>query len=146
MAWILLADIDINRHGILTIAYKYMMWHFWNLPFFSLTHFFRFVCSFCFVLFCFLWHGVSLHSPGCPGTYFVDRSGLELRNLPASASGVLVLKACATTAWPGFWVFWFVCFVLLNKFSQVKCMVSFSFQKIEIQKNYKCYEFQICLH
>ena len=146
MAWILLADIDINRHGILTIAYKYMMCHFWNLPFFSLTHFFRFVCSFCFVLFCFLWHGVSLHSPGCPGTYFVDRSGLELRNPPASASHVLGLKVCATTACLMFWVFWFVCFVLLNKFSQVKCMVSFSFQKIEIQKNYKCYEFQICLH
>ena len=61
MAWILLADIDINRHGILTIAYKYMMCHFWNLPFFSLTHFFRFVCSFCFVLFL-LWLVMGLNS------------------------------------------------------------------------------------
>ena len=41
---------------------------------------------------------VSLCSPGCPGTHFVDQAGLELRNLPASASRVLGLKACATTA------------------------------------------------
>jgi hypothetical protein len=42
---------------------------------------------------------VSLCSPGCPGTHFVDQAGLELRNPPASASQVLGLKACATTAW-----------------------------------------------
>jgi hypothetical protein len=41
---------------------------------------------------------VSLYSPGCPGTHFVDQAGIELRNLPASASQVLELKACATTA------------------------------------------------
>jgi hypothetical protein len=29
---------------------------------------------------------VYLCSPGCPGTHFVDQAGLELRNLPASAS------------------------------------------------------------
>jgi hypothetical protein len=54
---------------------------------------------------------VSLYSPGCPGTHSVDQAGLELRNLPASASQVLGLKACATTAWLffGFW-FWFVFF------------------------------------
>jgi hypothetical protein len=39
---------------------------------------------------------VSLYSPGCPGTHFVDQAGLELRNLPACASQVLELKACAT--------------------------------------------------
>jgi hypothetical protein len=38
-------------------------------------------------------------SPGCPGTHFVDQVGLELRNLPFSASQVLGLKACATTTW-----------------------------------------------
>jgi hypothetical protein len=32
---------------------------------------------------------VSLYSPGCPGTHFVDKAGLELRNPPASASQVL---------------------------------------------------------
>jgi hypothetical protein len=45
---------------------------------------------------------VSLCSRGCPGTHFVDQAGLELRNPPASASQVLGLKACATTAWLGF--------------------------------------------
>jgi hypothetical protein len=40
---------------------------------------------------------VSLCSPDCPGTHFVDQTGLELRNPPASASWMLGLKACATT-------------------------------------------------
>jgi hypothetical protein len=57
-----------------------------------------------FVCFCFLGGGclvfrdrVSLYSSGCPGTHSVDQAGLNLRNLPASASQVLELKACATT-------------------------------------------------
>jgi hypothetical protein len=37
---------------------------------------------------------VSLYSSGCPGTHSVDQAGLELRNLLASASQVLGLKAC----------------------------------------------------
>jgi hypothetical protein len=41
---------------------------------------------------------VSLYSSGCPRTHFVDQAGFELRNPPASASQVLGLKACATTA------------------------------------------------
>ncbi|GAB1286489.1 Nucleoporin NUP35 [Apodemus speciosus] len=41
---------------------------------------------------------VSLCSPGCPGTHSVDQAGLKHRNLPASASQVLGLKACTTTA------------------------------------------------
>jgi hypothetical protein len=44
-----------------------------------------------------------MYSPGCPGTHFVDQAGLELRNLPASASWVLGLKACATM--PGIKIF-----------------------------------------
>jgi hypothetical protein len=51
-----------------------------------------------FVCFGFFWDRVSLCSPGCPGTHSVDQAGLELRHLPASASQVLGLKACATTA------------------------------------------------
>jgi hypothetical protein len=45
---------------------------------------------------------VSLCRPGFPKTHFVDQAGLELRDLPASASasGVLGLKSCATTAQP----------------------------------------------
>jgi hypothetical protein len=40
----------------------------------------------------------SLYNPaGCPGTHSVDQAGLELRNLPASASQVLGLKACTTS-------------------------------------------------
>ena len=47
---------------------------------------------------------VSLCSSGCPGvsqsvlsTHSVEQAGLKLRKLPASASQVLGLKACATT-------------------------------------------------
>jgi hypothetical protein len=68
----------------------------------ALLHFF--VCLFCFVLFCFVLFcfrdRVSLRSPGCPGTHSVNQAGLELRNLPASASRVLGLKACTTAAGP----------------------------------------------
>ena len=46
---------------------------------------------------------VSLCSPGCPGTHFVNQVGPELRNPPASASQVLGLKPCATT--PGWSTF-----------------------------------------
>ena len=50
------------------------------------------------VLVLFFQDRVSLCSPGCPGTHSVDQAGLELRNLPASASQVLELKVCTTTA------------------------------------------------
>jgi hypothetical protein len=40
---------------------------------------------------------VSLCSPDCPGTPSIDEAGLELRDLPASASQVLGLKSCAAT-------------------------------------------------
>jgi hypothetical protein len=53
----------------------------------------------CFLFFVFR-DRVSLNSPGCPGTHFVDQAGLGLRNAPASASRVLGLKACATTPGP----------------------------------------------
>jgi hypothetical protein len=48
-------------------------------------------------LFLFFRDRVSLYSPGCFGTHFVDQAGLELRNPPASQ--VLGLKVCATTVW-----------------------------------------------
>jgi hypothetical protein len=44
-----------------------------------------------------VWDRVSLCSPSCPGTHSVDKAGLELRDLTASASYVLELRACATT-------------------------------------------------
>jgi hypothetical protein len=55
--------------------------------------------GFFFFFFLILRNRVSLCSPGCPGTHFVDQTGLKLRNLPASASQVLGLKACTTTTW-----------------------------------------------
>jgi hypothetical protein len=62
---------------------------------FSFTFFLFFVFVFVFLVFR---DRVSLYSPGCPGTHSVDQAGLEFRNPPASASQVLGLKACATTA------------------------------------------------
>ena len=56
---------------------------------------------------------VSLYRPDCPGTHFVDQAGLKLRNLPVSASQVLGLKACATTAWLGLFSF-YECFACLR--------------------------------
>jgi hypothetical protein len=69
-----------------------------NLPHFVLLFlfFFKDLFLFCFVFF---QDRVSLCSPGCPVTHFVDQAGLELRNPPASASASQVLgsKACDTT-------------------------------------------------
>ena len=66
--------------------------------------FLSFFCV-CFVLFVSVFRDrVSLYSPGCPGAHSVDEAGLKLRNPPASASQVLGLKACATTA-PVVWFF-----------------------------------------
>jgi hypothetical protein len=66
-----------------------------NQPQLKITSFFFFF----FIFFHFLTFRdrVSLYSPSCPGTHFVDQAGLELRNAPDSASRVLGLKACATT-------------------------------------------------
>jgi hypothetical protein len=54
------------------------------------------------------WDRASLCSPGCSGTYSVGQGGLKLRNLHASSSQVLRLKACTSTAWPlprvSFWL------------------------------------------
>jgi hypothetical protein len=59
-----------------------------------------YLCLFACLFVCFLVFRdrVSLCSPGCSVTHFVDQAGLELRNLPASAFQVLGLKACATIA------------------------------------------------
>ena len=61
------------------------------------SSFISFFLSF-FFYFWFFRDRVSLYSPGCSGTHFVDQAGLELRNRPASASQVLGLKMWATTA------------------------------------------------
>jgi hypothetical protein len=67
-----------------------------------LAPYFFFVCLFVWflvlgVLFCFFKTGfLFIALAVCTGTHFVDQAGLGLRNLPASASRVLGLKACAT--------------------------------------------------
>jgi hypothetical protein len=61
----------------------------------------RFIFFLSFFFLFFFWDRVSLYSLGCPGTHVVDQAGLELRNPPVSASQVLGLKACATTAQKG---------------------------------------------
>jgi hypothetical protein len=53
---------------------------------------------FFFPFFFFFETGFPLYSPGCPETHSVDQADLELRNLPASASKMLGLKVCTTTA------------------------------------------------
>jgi hypothetical protein len=62
-----------------------------NICDFSQTNLFLFCFVFVFVFV--FWDRVFLCSRGCPGTHSVDQAGLELRNLPASASQVLRLKA-----------------------------------------------------
>jgi hypothetical protein len=58
---------------------------------------------------------VSLCSPGCPGTHFVDQAGHKHRNPPASASRVLGLQACAIR--PGVW--WFLkSLLIVERYSQ----------------------------
>jgi hypothetical protein len=54
------------------------------------------IIDFVFVFVFVFWVRVSLCTPGYPGTHSVDQAGLELRNLPASASQVLELKVCTT--------------------------------------------------
>jgi hypothetical protein len=46
----------------------------------------------------FFWDRVCLRSPGCPGIHSVVQAGLELSNPRTSASQVLGLKVCASTA------------------------------------------------
>jgi hypothetical protein len=54
------------------------------------------VCLFVLFCCCCFRYRVSLCIPGCPGTHSVDQAGLELRNLPASASPMVGLKVCTT--------------------------------------------------
>ena len=74
-----------QRAGILTLC-KYAELYVWFFLFLVLVLVFR--------------DRFSLYSPGYPGTHSVDQAGPEIRNRPASASAskVLGLKVCATTA------------------------------------------------
>jgi hypothetical protein len=75
-------------------------------------------CLFVFFVFClflFFWDRVSLYNPGCPGTHSVDQAGLKLRNPSVSASQVLGLKACTTTARSKWFFFYANTFTLLRE-------------------------------
>jgi hypothetical protein len=90
---------ESNTSELFGIGSNALSFFFSFLFFFS---FFFFVFCFCFFLFvffffCFFRDRVSLCSPVCPGTHFVDQAGLKLRNPPASASRVLGLKTRTTT-------------------------------------------------
>ena len=73
---------------------------------------------FVFLFFCFFFSRgrVFLCSPGSPGTHSVDQAGEELRNPPASASQVLVLKVC--TPMPGLLVCLSICLFRISGLSQ----------------------------
>jgi hypothetical protein len=64
--------------GIVVVVWFWFLFFFWFLVLLLLLLLFGFSLVFP--------DRVSLYSPGCPGTYFVDQAGLELRNPPASAS------------------------------------------------------------
>jgi hypothetical protein len=66
---------------------------------------------------------VSLYSPGCPGTHFIDQAGLELRNPPASASPVLGLKVCTTT--PGLFHYFYLFILLVILFIYISNVIPF---------------------
>jgi hypothetical protein len=67
---------------------------------------------------------ISLYSPGCSGTHFVDQPGLELRNPPASASQVLGLKVCATNAQHLFYSYTSI-LISINKSLQLYCVIEY---------------------
>ena len=85
----------------------FKIFQFYKLSYFTLKFFidileeiFQFKKCLHFIFFLVFRDRVPLCSPGYPGTHSVDKAELELRNPPASASQVLGLKACATTARP----------------------------------------------
>ena len=80
---------------------------------------FLFVC-FCFVVVVVFRDSVSLYSPGCPGTHFVDQALLKLRNLPASDSWVLGLKGFFFVfLFLVFWVFLVFCLTFWQTFATI---------------------------
>ena len=79
---------------ILIYIYFFFSFSFFSFLFFS----FLFFSLLCFALLLLFQERVSLCTPGCSGTLSIDQPGIELRHPPASASQVLWLKACTTSA------------------------------------------------
>jgi hypothetical protein len=91
---------SISPAPMVTISITTGSVHHGHLSLFTIHSFFWVFFFLSFFFFLVFRDRVSLCSPGCPRTHFVDQAGLELRNLPASAYRVLGLKACTTT--PGY--------------------------------------------
>jgi hypothetical protein len=91
MFWVFVGFLGLFGFLLLLLLFGFFFFFFFFFGF----GFGGLVCLFGWLVF---QDRVSLCSPVCPGTHFVVEAGLELRNLPASASQVLGLKACATTA------------------------------------------------
>jgi hypothetical protein len=107
--WFLMPFLPVTLFLCLKTHIKFKKW-FYNILL-------REVCLFVFR------DRVSLCSPGCPGTHSVDQ-GLKLRNLPASASQVLGLKACATTARQDFFLRFIYLFYVYEYTVAVQTVVS----------------------
>jgi hypothetical protein len=84
LALVLLFDVYVSKSRISEAQALEAISECWSVP----SWVFLFVC-----LILVFRDRVSLCSRGCPGIHSVDQAGLELRNLPASASQVLGLKA-----------------------------------------------------
>jgi len=89
-------------------------------------------CKFSYFIL-FFWDRVFLCISGCPGTHSVAQAGLKLRNLPASASQVLGLKACATT--PGSKFSYSVCFTWMDSDSRLSSGALSSVLRIMISES-----------
>jgi hypothetical protein len=98
------------------------VFQWWSKNFYLVFIHFPDIYLFIYLFILFFRDRISLCSPGCPGAHSVEQTGLELRNRPASASRVLGLKACATTAQLQT-LFWGFClFVLFLKDLFILCI------------------------
>jgi hypothetical protein len=89
--------------SFLFFSFLFFSFLFFSFPSFSFFSFFDRTVLFIFFIFYFylficFFETFSLYNLGCHGTHSVDQAVLELRNPPVSASQVLGLKVCATTA------------------------------------------------
>jgi hypothetical protein len=106
---------------LISIAFVFCLDSLGNLWLLDYLIFCLFVCLFVFPF----QDRVSLCSLDCPGSHSVDQAGLELRNLPASASRVLGLKACATKAWLDYW-FLYMSLLLWSYKLQIEDIIKWS--------------------
>jgi hypothetical protein len=115
--------------------------------------FYFYLFNFCFVFFL---NRFSLCIPGFPGTHSVDQGRLKIRNLPASATQVLGLKASTITPrfilfiylfiylFTNLLLFWVFCFCLLLKLVEGLAIILI-FSKNQCIAPLICCIFSVCL-